>query len=43
MYVFAQGHNTVRVGIEPRPLAPESETLPLGQRANKVVFWLPLN
>ena len=28
--VFAQGHNTAEVGIEPRPLAPESEALPLG-------------
>ena len=25
--VFAEGHNTAEVGIEPRPLAPESETL----------------
>ena len=31
--VFAQGHNTAEVGIEPQPLTLESETLPLGRRA----------
>ena len=32
--VFAQGHNTAEVGIgPPHPLASESETLPLGNRA----------
>ena len=30
---LAQGHNTVEVGIKPRPLAPESEALSLGHRA----------
>ena len=30
--VFAKGHNTAEVAIEPRPLAPESEALPLGHR-----------
>ena len=25
----AQGHNTAEVGFEPRPLAPESDALPL--------------
>ena len=34
--VFAQEHNTAEVGIEPRPLAPESETLPLGHRAPRM-------
>ena len=33
--VFAQGHNTAEVGIEPRPLTPESEALPLCRRAPK--------
>ena len=26
--VFAEGHNTAEVGIEPQPLASESDTLP---------------
>ena len=30
---LAQGHNTAVVGFEPRPLAPESDTLPLSHRA----------
>ena len=30
---LAQGHNTAAVGFEPRPLAPESDTLPLSHRA----------
>ena len=30
---LAQGHNTAEVGFEPRPLAPESDTLPLSHRA----------
>ena len=31
--VFAQGHNTALVGIEPRPPALELWALPLGHRA----------
>ena len=30
---LAQGHNTAAVGLEPRPLAWESDTLPLSHRA----------
>ena len=30
---LAQGHNTAAVGSNPRPLAPESDTLPLSHRA----------
>ena len=30
---LAQGHKTAAVGFEPRPLAPESDTLPLSHRA----------
>ena len=30
---LAQGHNTAAVGFEPRPLAPESDTLPLSHCA----------
>ena len=31
--VFAQGHNTAEVGIEPRPLDLESRALQLGHHA----------
>ena len=34
--MFAEGLNTAEVGIEPRPLAPKSEALPLGHRAPPV-------
>ena len=35
---LAQGHNMTAVGFEPRPLAPESDTLPLSHRAPPVDF-----
>ena len=33
---LAQGHNTVEVGLEPGPLAPESDALPMSQLAPPV-------
>ena len=36
--VFAQGHNTAEVRIEPRILAPESEALPPGHRAPRIIM-----
>ena len=35
---LAKGHNTATVGLEPRPLAPESDTLPLSHRAPPTHF-----
>ena len=30
---LAQGHNMAEIGLEPRPLAPESDALPLSHHA----------
>ena len=40
---LAQGHNTAEVGIEPQPLALESEALPLGHRAPLQVMRTCIN